>query len=41
MMLRFKPEWVAVQPGPQDVQFDLYPQQSLEDWHKAQGLYVP
>ena len=41
MMLRFKPEWVTVQPGPKDVQFDLYPAQSLEDWHKAQGLYVP
>jgi hypothetical protein len=40
MMLRFKPAWVALQLGPDDAQFDLYPEQSLEDWHRARGLYV-
>ena len=40
LMLRFKPEWVVPQLGPDDAQFDLYPKQSLEDWHKSRGLWV-
>src|SRR4051812_14820726 len=40
MMLRFKPEWVTVRSGPGDRQFDLYPEQSLDDWHRSRGLYV-
>ncbi|MEI9889628.1 MAG: GFA family protein, partial [Caulobacteraceae bacterium] len=40
LMLRFKPGWVEVEHGPEDLVFDLYPEQSLEAWHKAKGLWV-
>jgi hypothetical protein len=40
MMLRFKPSWVVPQFGEGDKQFDLYPEQSLEDWHRAHGLWA-
>ena len=40
LMLRFKPDWVEVEQGPEDLVFDLYPEQSLEAWHKARGLWV-
>jgi len=40
MMLRFKPAWVVPQFGEGDARFDLYPDQSLEDWHRAHGLWA-
>lgn len=40
MMLRFKPDWVQPDIGAADATFDLYPEQSLEDWHKSRGLWV-
>lgn len=40
MMLRFKPSWVVAQFSEGDARFDLYPDQSLEDWHHAHGLWV-
>lgn len=40
VMLRFKANWVEVEAGPEDQTFDLYPDQSLEDWHKARGLWA-
>ena len=40
MMLRFKPDWVEPEVGPQDAAFDLYPEQSLEEWHKADGVWA-
>jgi hypothetical protein len=40
LMLRFKPDWVVPQIGPKDAQFQLYPEQSIEDWHKSRGLWV-
>ena len=40
LMLRFKPSWVELNLGPEDATFDLYPTDSLEDWHKARGLWV-
>ncbi|MGZ3274708.1 MAG: GFA family protein [Caulobacteraceae bacterium] len=40
LMLRFKPAWVEVERGPGDLTFDLYPEHSLEDWHRAHGLWV-
>jgi hypothetical protein len=40
LMLAFKPSWVELRAGPDDATFDLYPEQSLEDWHKARGLWV-
>ena len=40
LMLRYKPDWVIPQTGPKDSLFDLYPEQSLEEWHKARDLWV-
>ena len=40
LMLRFKPDWVEVEQGPEDLLFDRYPKQSLEDWHRAHGMWV-
>ena len=40
LMLRFKPEWVEAERGPEDLAFDLYPEQSLEDWHRAHRLWA-
>ncbi len=40
MMLAFKPDWVPLAAGPEDALFDHYPDLSLADWHRAQGLWV-
>lgn len=40
MMLRFEPAWVVPQFGDGDARFDLYPQQSLEEWRRAHGLWA-
>ncbi|WP_245759242.1 GFA family protein [Tranquillimonas alkanivorans] len=40
LMLDFKPYWVEVQAGENDQFFDRYPEESLEDWHRARGLWV-
>ncbi len=40
LMLKYKADWVVPQVGPQDAVFDLYPTQSIEDWHKERGLWV-
>jgi hypothetical protein len=40
LMLKFKPSWVVVNCGPDDATFDLYPADSIEDWHKSRGLWV-
>lgn len=40
LMLKYKPSWVELNLGPDDSTFDLYPEQSLEDWHKSRGLWV-
>ena len=40
LMLRYKAPWVEPQTGPKDRLFDEYPEQSIEDWHKARGLWI-
>lgn len=40
LMLRFKAGWVQPDIGPDDARFDLYPEQSIEDWHRSRGLWV-
>jgi hypothetical protein len=40
LMLRFKASWVEPEIGPGDVAFDLYPDESIEEWHKRHGLWV-
>ena len=41
LMLRYKAGWVRPEIGPDDQTFDLYPEQSIEDWHRSRGLWVP
>ncbi len=38
IMLEAAPSWVAVPRGAHDKRFAAYPDQSIEDWHKARGL---
>lgn len=40
LMLRFKPTWVTLNRGPDDLAFEVYPEDSLEDWHRRHGLWV-
>jgi hypothetical protein len=40
IMLRFKPSWVEPRIGPSDQSFDLYPEQSIEDWHRSRNLWI-
>lgn len=40
LMLRFKPSWVEPQIGADDAVFDLYPEESIEAWHRKRGLWI-
>ena len=40
LMLRFKPFWVEPQVGVDDAVFDLYPEESIEEWHRRRGLWI-
>ena len=40
LMLKFKPSWVVAEVEKKDRCFDLYPEQSIEDWHRGRGLWV-
>lgn len=40
LMLRFKAPWVEPDIGPDDRRFDLYPDESIEDWHRTRGLWA-
>jgi len=40
LMLRFKASWVVPTIGKTDQRFDLYPEESIEAWHKTRGLWV-
>jgi hypothetical protein len=40
LMLRFKADWVVPTIGPNDAVFDVYPEVSIEDWHRSRGLWV-
>jgi hypothetical protein len=40
LMLAFRPDWVPLQADPQDDCFDHYPDLSLADWHRRNGLWV-
>lgn len=39
IMLDFKAPWVEVPGGAKDPEFNEYPDQSIEDWHRTRGLY--
>jgi hypothetical protein len=40
LMLKYKASWVEPDIGPGDKKFRLYPKQSIEQWHKAHGLWI-
>jgi hypothetical protein len=40
LMLRYKASWVVPVIGPDDLTFDLYPEESIEAWHKRHGLWI-
>ncbi|MFQ5773800.1 MAG: GFA family protein [Kiloniellaceae bacterium] len=40
ILLDDKAPWVRVRAGRRDACFAAYPDQSIEGWHKARGLYV-
>ena len=40
LMLKYKAGWVEPAIGPDDALFDLYPEKSIEDWHKDEGAWV-
>jgi hypothetical protein len=41
IMLGSKAGWVEPVIGPDDEQFDAYPERSLDDWHRAHGVREP
>jgi hypothetical protein len=40
LMLRYKAAWVEPNIAPEDRSFELYPEESIEDWHKKRGLWI-
>lgn len=40
LMLKYKANWVMPQLGSTDQRFEEYPEQSIEQWHRATGLWV-
>ena len=38
LMLEFKAPWVQVQKHPRDQFFDIYPEESIAQWHERLGL---
>ena len=40
LMLASKADWVQPQIGPNDLCFQEYPEQSIEEWHKSRGLWI-
>ncbi|HKM65314.1 MAG TPA: GFA family protein [Acidisphaera sp.] len=40
IMLRYKPSWVQPDIRPGDVCKDEYPDESIEEWHRARGLWI-
>ncbi len=40
LMLRYKASWVEADIREGDAVFDLYPEESIADWHRGRGLWV-
>ena len=40
LMLRYKPDWVRVEAGPDDLTFDAYPEESIAKWHKRHKMWL-
>ena len=39
-MLKYKASWVEPEIRKGDKTFDVYPEESIADWHKKRGLWV-
>jgi hypothetical protein len=40
LMLKYKANWVEPEIGKGDKVFDVYPEESIADWHKRTGMWV-
>ncbi|MBZ9992021.1 GFA family protein [Mesorhizobium sp. BH1-1-5] len=40
LMLKYKANWVEPVVGRRDKVFDVYPEESIADWHKRTGMWV-
>jgi hypothetical protein len=40
LMLKYKANWVEPDIGKKDKAFDVYPEESIADWHKRTGMWV-
>ncbi|PBB68038.1 alanine acetyltransferase [Mesorhizobium sp. WSM4312] len=40
LMLKYKANWVEPDIGKGDKTFDVYPEESIADWHKRTGMWV-
>lgn len=40
LMLKYKADWIEPNIRPGDKSFDLYPEESIADWHKRTGMWV-
>ncbi|MER8381951.1 GFA family protein [Mesorhizobium sp. M0189] len=40
LMLKYKANWVEPDIGKGDKVFDVYPEESIADWHKRTGMWV-
>ena len=39
-MLKYKASWVEPDIRERDATFELYPDESIEGWHRKRGLWV-
>lgn len=39
-MLKYKANWVEPVVGKHDKVFDVYPEESIANWHKRTGMWV-
>ena len=40
LMLKYKANWVEPAIADGDKAFDVYPEESIADWHKRTGMWV-
>jgi hypothetical protein len=40
LMLKYKASWVVPDIGPGDKKFQIYPKESIEEWHRKRGLWI-
>ena len=40
LMLKYKASWVVPDIDKGDKKFQIYPKESIEDWHKKRGLWI-